>query len=148
MDDEQPAPRARPSRKRAPAGFLTAKEAADALGIPPSTFRYYVTQGLIPREVPEERSEGFYLARLIEELVPLFQQRKTLSAAALRAQIAQHRDRIVPKKPVALTDWITFEDLPFVQHLDLSMDGVADTVEMSITWSWWQANPYMCRVLY
>jgi hypothetical protein len=147
--DEQPP--ARTSRKKAPAGYMTAGEAAHALGIPGSTFRHYMGLGLIPREIPQERSEGFYLATLIEALVPVFAQRKSLSPRELRAQVVQVRDRIVPRKPAAppaATDWIGFDDLPFVQHLDIEMYGAAATVEMAITWQWWQRNPKMCRILY
>jgi hypothetical protein len=149
MEDIQHPPSARTSRKKAPEGFYTARQAAGVLGIPPSTFRNYVKLGLIPREVPEERSEGFYSAALIAALVPLFATRETLTPTVLRREMAHIRDRIIPKKPwLGVTDWITFDDLAYVQHLDLQMYGVENTVDMSITWPWWQANPYMCRVLF
>jgi hypothetical protein len=107
--------------------------------------------GLIPREIPEEKSEGYYLAALIDALVPVFAQRKSLSPRELRAQIEQVRDRVVPRKPSvppAETDWISFDDLPFLQHLDIEMYGAEATVEMAITWQWWQRNPRMCRILF
>ena len=149
MEDDQHRPSARTSRKKAPEGFYTAQEAAVVLGLPASTFRNYVTLGLIPREVPEGRSEGFYSAALIDALAPLFATRETLTPTQLHKEMARIRDRIIPKKPrLGRTDWITFDDLAYVQHLDLQMYGVLDTVEMSVTWTWWQANPFMCRVLF
>lgn len=148
MDDQQDA---RTSRKKAPAGYLTAGEAADALGIPSSTFRHYVSLDLIPREIPQERSEGYYLAALIEALVPIFAKRKSLSPRELRAQIQQVRNRLVPRKPTspsAATDWIAGGDLAFVQQLDIDLRGVEATVEMAVTWQWWQRNPRMCRIIF
>ena len=150
MDDSRQ-PAARTSRKKAPAGYMTAGEAARALGIPDSTFRHYVGLGLIPREIPQERSEGFYLSELINALVPVFARRKSISPRELRAQIVQVRDTVTPSKPApppADTDWIGFDDLPYVQHLDLEMYGAAAIVEMAITWQWWQRNQYMCRILF
>src|SRR5437773_305108 len=46
------------------------------------------------------------------------------------------------------TDWIRFDDLPFVQHLDIEMYGPEETVDMNITYRWWERNPHMCRILY
>lgn len=50
--------------------------------------------------------------------------------------------------PRGATDWITPDDLPYVQALDLKLYGPEDTVDFSITYSWWQKNKHMCRILY
>ncbi len=52
------------------------------------------------------------------------------------------------KGPQGATDWIRRADLPFVQSLALELCGPERTVEMAITWRWWEKNPYLCRILY
>jgi predicted DNA-binding transcriptional regulator AlpA len=143
-------PTTRPSHKKAPEGYMPIKEAASTLGISVTHFYFFVSQGLIPKTTRPGGSEGYYLAELIDAFVPLFEQRraKTISPTEMRRQMAFIRDRLITRTPRAKTDWITFADLPFVQQLDLALYGVEDTVDMALTWKWWQANPHMCRILF
>ena len=142
------------SRKPAPNGYYTAHEASSKLGLAPSTFRKYVTEGYIPRYVPSKKSEGYYLSILINALIPLFLQRDEYTPRELRSRMASTRDRFVPplsehiltKKGV--TDWISFDDLPFVQYLDIEQYGLENTVDMTVTSRWWEKNPFMCRILF
>lgn len=145
VEDGRPqVPRDR-SRKQAQPGYYLAREAAEKLGIARSTFySSYVEPGLIPRDIPEEgRSEGQYLAELIDALVPVFERRASLTRRQLRQEIVAVRDRVIRRKPVAATDWIREEDLPFLEYLDLQVYGPQNTVPMAITWEWWQRNPRM-----
>jgi hypothetical protein len=148
MDDSPPVGETgRGSRKKAAPGYYLASEAAGKLRLARSTFHAYVEQGLILRDViGEGKSEGQYQAAMIDALVPAFARRKSMSRTQLRAELIAVRERFV--RPLAATDWITLDDLPFVQYLDLQLYGVEDAVPMTITWSWWQKNPWMCRILF
>jgi len=129
---------------------MVAKDAASTLGLSLSQFYFYVSKGYVPKTTRPGGSEGYFLSELITEFAPLFQQRREdmLPVPEMRRQMVLIRDRIIPRAPQALTDWIAFTDLPFVQQLDIALYGVEDTVDMTTTWKWWQANPHMCRVLY
>lgn len=60
--------RRRMPSKKAPAGYYTASEAARRLGLPISTFHYYVKQGKIPKVTPRLRSEGYYEKSFVDKL--------------------------------------------------------------------------------
>ncbi len=54
--------------KKPPDGYYTAKQAYVRLGMPASTFWYYVRQGKIKKVVPPMRKEGFYRKQEIDRL--------------------------------------------------------------------------------
>jgi hypothetical protein len=141
------------SHKLAPEGYYTASEAEAKLKLARSSFRWYVDQDYIPRHVPLGKSEGFYLAALIDALEPIFARRDSYSRKEFRDLIKRTRDQIIPQETSLLsligeTDWIRPDDLAFVQKLDLDRYGPDQTVDMKITSRWWEKNPYMCRILF
>lgn len=46
------------------------------------------------------------------------------------------------------TDWVQYDDLPYLQALDYRLYGPANTVPIDTTHAWWRKNPYMCRILF
>ncbi len=46
------------------------------------------------------------------------------------------------------TDWIKESDLPYVFALDYEVYGLDATVSPLITRTWWQKNPFACRILF
>ena len=100
-------------------------------GFSATTFYRWASKGLIPKRLAFGRQRGAEysrpaILRLLEKRVV----RATRQEQGLRG----------------VTDWISFADLPFVQSLDLKL--FEHTVDMAITWQWWQRNPRMCRILY
>jgi predicted DNA-binding transcriptional regulator AlpA len=141
--------RTRKQPRKPPEGYIVAQDAASKLGLSLSQFYFYVSKGLIPKKTQSGGREGYFLHELIQEFAPLFRKRKEkkISYAEMRSQMVLIRDRVFPS-PLGRTDWISFDDLPFVQKLDIALYGIEDTVDMAITWGWWQANPRMCRILF
>ncbi|MBA3823211.1 MAG: hypothetical protein H0X24_04790 [Ktedonobacterales bacterium] len=46
------------------------------------------------------------------------------------------------------TDWIQLRDLPYVLALDYEVYGADNAVDPSITRTWWEKNPYACRIMF
>ncbi len=81
--------------KKAPQGYYTAREAQERLGLNPSTFRYYVRQGKIPRFVPPLKSDGFYPKKEINQLateMALFLHTVEGEAASTEVRVARAAD--------------------------------------------------------
>jgi hypothetical protein len=138
-------PRLGGASKKAPRPDLyMASEAIARLSIPKSTFQKLVNAKKIPREVPYGRKEGYYPKQFIDTLASHLQGKTSYE------EVLALLERMAPSQPVlkGSTDWIRFDDLPFVQHLDLELYGPDQAVDMSITYRWWEKNPYMCRILF
>lgn len=136
---------AQPSRrKKAPDDTLyTAAEAAEKLHMPTSTFQTHVRNGKIPKVVPEGRSEGFYLKDVIDAMAEE-RERKALSENSKKVRGTPQ----VRLDEQAETDWITLADEPYAYVLDTELYGVENSINPSITWSWWEKNPRSCMILY
>ncbi len=103
-----------------------------------STFYRWVREGLISKALPAGRVRGaLYPRRQIEELI---RQGGGVSA--------QNADEDGPTASEGVTDWIQPGDLPYVLALDYELYGPENYVDISITRSWWEKNPRMCRILF
>lgn len=92
---QQKKPRGGNVKKFAPAGYYTAKEAANRLGLNRNTFYYYVKTGKIRRDVPPGRSEGFYKKREIDELateIELYLHAQASEEETSEARVARPED--------------------------------------------------------
>jgi len=97
-----------------------------------STFYRFVGEGRIRKRLPQGKLRGAeYSLRDIERLT---QQATSLAP--------------VQTQTMSATDWITVDDLPHVQALDLRLYGPEDIVDFSITYGWWKKNNRMCRILF
>jgi hypothetical protein len=135
----------RRARKKPPRDDLyTASQAIAKTGIAKSTFQRLAREKRIQREVPPGKKEGFYPKSFIDNLTFHLQGKTSYQ------EVLAVLEQIAPITPSlrGVTDWIRFDDLPFVQHLDLELYGPDQTVDMSVTYRWWKKNPYMCRILF
>jgi len=116
--------------KKAPAGYYTAREAQEKLGLNRNTFQYYVRQGKIKKVVPPLRSEGFYSKKEIDRLATeialfLHTSEKEASSAEVRAAIPA--------------------DAPGIVKVLTVMGWPAATAEQRI--SWYEVNPFIDYVV-
>lgn len=104
-------------------------------GLSEATFyRKVRDEKLIDKILPRGRSRG--------ALYPKKQVNKVIQDETGKTPL-EERD-----EPLAETDWIQTRDLPYVLALDLDLYGVDNVPDISITHSWWEKNPYMCRILF
>src|SRR5439155_7798660 len=115
----------RTMRKKAPREDLyTASQAITKTGIAKSTFQRLVREQRISKEIPTGKKEGFYSKPFIDDLtVRLGGKTSYQEVVDLLEQMAQAKTSLE-----GATDWIRFDDLPFVQHLDIEMYGPEETV--------------------
>lgn len=121
--------------KRAPDETLyTASEAAQRIGVPPSTFQNYVRAGKIHRTVPLGKKEGFYPKEEVERFARDLQSHPSSRRRAFKLeQPAQEKI-----EQEAATDWIRYEDELNAYNLDCELYGFENSVSPDITWTWWQ----------
>jgi len=96
-----------------------------------STLFRYAAEGKIRKRLPSGKQRGAeYNLRDIQRLT------EKITTDRFHAQT------------ISSTDWITLDDLPYVQALDLKLYGPEDMVDFSITYRWWKKNNRMCRILF
>lgn len=121
--------------------FYTAAEAIERLegaGLSESTFYRWVREGIISKELPKGRQRG-----------ALYPRTEVEEAIAREGRVLPSNTVVQPAQQTeGVTDWITAADLPYVLALDYEMYGPDGYVDISITRTWWEKNPYMCRILY
>jgi hypothetical protein len=119
--------------KRAPEGFYTARQAMMCLGLPASTFHWYVSKGRIRRHIFPPRKEGVYLKDEIEKLANsekitiLLAEENEVPTTKARARIAQGFDALGIEHILRLKGWQTA------------------TPEQRL--AWWKVNPVMDHVV-
>ena len=111
-------------KKKAPAGFYTAKQAREKLGLSESTFHYYVKRGIIKKVLPAYRKEGYYRQAEIDEM-------------ALKAAAVFHV--AVLEEPHVKTRVATYEDIPGIVEVLTSMNWPTTSVEQRA--SFYNVNP-------
>ncbi|GEM_PF-1223478 len=121
--------------------FYTAPEAIALLrsvGLSESTFYRWVREGIISKQLPPGRQRGArYPKKEVEDLI----EREGTDHPTEESEGEE-------VEPIGVTDWIRASDLPYVLALDYELYGPANYVDMSITRTWWEKNPRMCRILY
>ena len=120
------------NRKTAPPGFLTAKEAMTAIGVPSTTFYSLVKDGIIPGVTLPGRKEAVYPQSRVE------QYRRSLREAMSPYQYTQVYDF-----GLALKD-----DIPEIRALVASESGGYEyTVPQEIMEAWLRKNPEALHIL-
>jgi hypothetical protein len=118
--------------------FYTSAEAIQRFitaGISESTFYRKVREGAIQKVLPEGRQRGAYYPKsVIEEIISREGSNRT--------------EENITEENIGETDWVQSSDLPYLLALDYEMYGPENTVDVSITRTWWEKNPYMCRILF
>jgi hypothetical protein len=118
-------------RKKAPAGFYSARDAINALGIPPSAFYGLVNAGEIKRVTPPGRKEGYYPVTVIDNYARTLQ--------AFSAPYIGEKLDFVP----ALS-----EDLQGIHDLVASVSGgEKHAVPVDILKGWIRRNPQAVHIL-
>jgi hypothetical protein len=109
-------------------------------GLSETTFRRKVHEFPIYHRLPEGRTRGtLYLKKDVNAAIE--QSRKEAPR--------RKRGRLIEEEEEeAQTDWIQFADEPYAYVLDCELYGVENAISPSITWSWWEKNPYACRIIY
>lgn len=97
-----------------------------------STLRRRVNAGIIQGILPEGRKRG-----------KRYPKDQVFAAAKHESKSSE-----ITSEPVGITDWVQESDLPYLLALDYQMYGIENTVDISITNTWWKKNPYMCRILF
>lgn len=115
--------------------FFTWSEAVKVFidaGLSESTLRRRVNEGAITATLPVGRQRGrLYPKAQVVAALPQKASKQTIEADISSA-----------------TDWVREYDLPSLLKLDYEMYGIEATVDISITYAWWQKNPFMCRILF
>ena len=103
----------------------------------------------------QEHGAFFYYVRTnqIRKLPHPTKQRETLYNRDDILKIKEKRARRGRRKKtlpilIGATDWVQYDDLPYLQALDYKLYGPESTVPIDITHAWWKKNPYMCRILF
>lgn len=117
-------------KQHAPAGFYTAKEAMQRLGLNRNTFYYYVTQGKIKRYVPPLKSEGYYSKREIDQM---------------STELALYFHTHVEEQTDTETRVARPEDVPGVCSVLDSFGWKRASVEQRL--SWYKVNPFIDYVV-
>lgn len=115
--------------KKAPAGYYTARQAQEALGMNASTFGYYVRKGKIKKFVPPLRTEGFYEKKMIDQLAREM-------ALFLHTTEEENATQVRIARP---------EDAEGIEKVLTSMGWQAATAEQRR--SWYKINPYIDYVV-
>ena len=112
-----------------------------------------VGQGILGGE--KEHGAFFYYVRThqIRKQPHPTKQRETLYNRDDIVKIKEKRDKRGKASSntqtlTGATDWVQYDDLPYLQALDYRMYGPENTVPIDITYAWWKKNPYMCRILF
>lgn len=108
-------------------------------GITGNTFYRHAREGKIRKFLPEGRQrDAYYSLEDIRKIVE-FQRLKRKN----RVETIRNK-----KEAQGRTDWVQAGDLPSLLALDYEMFGIDEAVDLTITYTWWKKNPYMCRVIY
>lgn len=111
----------------------------EEVGLSENTFYRNAREGRIRKILPAERQRGaLYSAEDIRKIVEFYRLKRKSRVEVIRNK----------KEEEGKTDWVQASDLPYLLALDYEMFGIEETVDISITYTWWKKNPYMCRVLY
>jgi hypothetical protein len=116
--------------------FIPHSEALNLIrgaGLSDSTFYRWASTGRIAKRLASGRQRGAEYARA--DILQLISKKVVRGARETKGLLSA-------------TDWIRLTDFPFVQSLVLELYGPEQTVDMTITWRWWEKNPHMCRILY
>lgn len=120
------------NRKTAPPGFLTAKEAMTAIGVPSTTFYTLVKDDIIPGVTLPGRKEAVYPIGKVEQY-----------RRSLRAAMDLYRDEYSYDFSLALKD-----DIPEIRTLVASESGGYDhTVPQAVMEAWIRKNPEALHIL-
>lgn len=111
-------------------------------GLSETTFRRKVQEHPITRIMPEGRSRGALYSVLDVRAAIEQSHKETASKDTSLSQNGQDAQED------SQTDWIKFADEPYAYVLDCELYGVENAVSPSTTWTWWEKNPYACRILY
>jgi hypothetical protein len=115
--------------------FLTWHEAVKIFidaGQSETTLRRRVDAGIIQAVLPEGRKRGKRYPK--NQVLAAVKRKKEASDAVNSGRGA--------------TDWVQESDLPYLLALDFQMYGIENTVDISITSTWWKKNPHACRILF
>lgn len=120
------------NRKTAPPGFLTARDAMTAMGVPSTTFYSLVREGIIPSVKLPGRKENVYPLNNVEAY-----QR------SLREAMSPYQSTQVYYFGIALR-----EDIPDIRALVADEDGDSEhTVPRDVMEAWMRKNPEALHIL-
>lgn len=116
--------------------FYTPNEARAKLGaISAEELKRYVEAGKVEKFIPpQHKRKGYYKKEDIDRLA--------------REKRLQPKIKAKPEALAGETDWAKSSDLPYMLAYDYENYGPANTVDISITRTWWEKNPYMARILF
>lgn len=112
-----------------------------------TTFFRLAKEGSIEKVLPGGRvKEALYNPEQVHDLI----EHGTPSKRKKRPGGQKQKvETIAPNAQFTGTsDWIQESDLPFVWALDIELYGIENSVSPTITWTWWNKNPYACRILF
>jgi hypothetical protein len=117
--------------------FYTASEAREKLGgITAEELKRYTDAGKIEKLIPSyNKKKGFYKKSDVDRL-------------AREARVLTKPRDENNKTITGITDWARSHDLPYMLAYDYENYGPANTVDISITRTWFEKNPYMARILF
>jgi len=108
-------------------------------GISGNTFFRHVREGKIRKTLLKGKERGaLYNAEDTRKLVELHRLKRRDRVKAIQAR----------KDKQGKTDWVHADDLSHLLALDHQVFGIDEAVDLFITHTWWEKNPYMCRILY
>ncbi|HLG65811.1 MAG TPA: hypothetical protein VKY19_28075 [Ktedonosporobacter sp.] len=107
-------------------------------GLSENTFYRHARENKIRKIPSEERERGalynFYDIKRLTDYQKLKRKKRLVAT-----QSSDEEGR---------TDWFNEHDLPYLLALDYETYGIEESLDLSISHSWWLRNPYLCRVLY
>jgi len=118
--------------------FYSASQARKILGeISAEELKRYVEAGKIEKIVPPSNvRKGYYKKADVNKLAKDLQSFTKVAKRETKAKSAGE------------TDWAKSSDLPYMLAYDYENYGPENTVDISVTRTWWEKNPYMARILF
>lgn len=105
-------------------------------GLSETTFRRRVKEGTVKGELPEGRLRGaFYPKAQVEDAIKQSRKKPEIDSASKEEGKSE-------------TDWAGSGDLPYLLAYNYELQGPENTVDISVTHTWWKKNPFMVRILF